>query len=94
METPMDMEPKLRAIVQRKLKEERAFDGSTLLTETGLDSLDMIEIAFDVEDEFKIQLPPLTGRTTSATYGDLCHAVEAQLALLARVPSEPSPSTL
>jgi acyl carrier protein len=53
------------------------FDG---LMDAGLDSLDVMELAFDIEDRFKIQLPQIGAELISFTYGDLCRLVEKQLA--------------
>lgn len=74
----MNIEEELRAIVGKKSKED--IEAGTKLADAGLDSLDVIEIAFDIEDKFKIQLPQIQGEMVSFTYGDLCRLVEQQLA--------------
>ena len=73
----MDIEQELQAIVRTKLKENIC--SSTKLADVGLDSLDMIEMAFDIEDKFKIQLPQIGSELISSTYGDLRNLVEQQL---------------
>jgi len=40
----------------------------------------VVEIAFDVEDRFRIQLPPLAGQITDVTFLDLYRLVEERLA--------------
>ena len=74
----MDVEQELRAIVRMKVKADLAAD--TKLMDAGLDSLDVMELAFDIEDRFKIQLPQVGAELVSFTYGDLCRLVEKQLA--------------
>jgi len=76
----MDIEQELRAIVRRKLNPEAQIENTTRLAEAGLDSLDVVEIAFDVEDKFRIQLPPLASQVTDVTFQDLKRLVEEQLA--------------
>ena len=74
----MDVEQELQAIVRKKVKADLAAD--TKLMDAGLDSLDVMELAFDIEDRFKIQLPQVGAELVSFTYGDLCRLVEKQLA--------------
>ena len=74
----MDFEQELQAIVRKKVKADLAAD--TKLMDAGLDSLDVMELAFDIEDRFKIQLPQVGAELISFTYGDLCRLVEKQLA--------------
>jgi len=74
----MDVARELRAIIGRKVKGEIAPE-STLL-DAGLDSIDIIEVGFDIEDRFKIQLPQITNEMMSLSYADLCRFIEQQLA--------------
>jgi acyl carrier protein len=76
----MDTEQELRAIVIKKLTPGTQIDMNTKLADAGLDSLDVVEIAFDVEDRFRIQLPPLAGQITDVTFLDLYRLVEEKLA--------------
>ena len=76
----MDIEQELRAIVTKKLNPGTDIDNSTKLADAGLDSLDVVEIAFDVEDKFRIQLPPLASQVADVTFQDLKRLVEEQLA--------------
>jgi acyl carrier protein len=76
----MDTEQELRAIVKKKLTPGAEIDMNTKLADAGLDSLDVVEIAFDVEDRFRIQLPPMAGQITDVTFLDLYRLVEEKLA--------------
>ncbi len=74
----MDIASELRTIIGRKVKGEIAPE-STLL-DAGLDSIDIIEVGFDIEEQFKIQLPQITNEMMSLSYADLCRFIEQQLA--------------
>jgi acyl carrier protein len=74
------LEDELRAIVRRKLTTGGDIDLNMKLADAGLDSLDLVEIAFDVEDKYRIQLPPLAGQATDVTLMDLYRLVEEKLA--------------
>jgi acyl carrier protein len=76
----MDLEQELRAIVKTKLNPGAEIEMNTKLADAGLDSLDVVEIAFDVEDKFRIQLPPMAGQITDVTFRDLYSLVEEKLA--------------
>ena len=76
----MDTEQELRAIVKKKLTPGVEIDMNTKLADAGLDSLDVVEIAFDVEDRFRIQLPPMAGQITDVTFLDLYRLIEEKLA--------------
>ncbi len=73
-----DIDAKLRAIIQKKAKCEVAFE--TTLSEAGLDSLDIIELGFDIEDKFKVDLPQSQQEMANFTYGDLCRLIEERTA--------------
>ena len=76
----MNIEHELRAIIGKKLTPDAQIENSTKLADAGLDSLDVVEIAFDVEDKFRIQLPPLASQIGEVTFQDLQRLVEEQLA--------------
>jgi acyl carrier protein len=75
----MDVESELRAILKKKLAKDAQLDMNTRLADAGLDSLDIVEIAFDVEDKFHIQLPPIAGQIAEVTFMDLYRLVEERL---------------
>ena len=78
MSKRMEIDEQLRAIVQKKAKRE--IDFGTTLSEAGLDSLDIIEIGFDVEDKFKVDLPQSQQEMANFTFGDLCRLIEERMA--------------
>lgn len=88
----MDVEQELRAILRKKLKDGAELDGSAKLADSGLDSLDLVEIVFDIEDKFKIQLPQIEGENTALTYRDLCAMVEQQIAIRDAATAEAQPA--
>lgn len=68
------------------------FDTSTLtpestLTSLGIDSLEAIEIIFDIEEHFDITLPEQDPDFSADTAAGLMKAVEAALAAKSEVPS-------
>lgn len=76
----MDLEGELREILRKKLPKDTNIDGNAKLSEVGLDSLDVAEIAFDVEDKFRIQLPPLAAQIGEVTFMDLFRLVKEGIA--------------
>ena len=88
----MYIEKELRDIVKKKLNGAN-IDANTKLAEAGLDSLDIVEIAFDLEEKFHIELPPLTGEFTEMTFGDLCRLIEQEVAAKAERTKTAQPSS-
>jgi acyl carrier protein len=76
---PMDVENELRAIIKKKAA-NADISMDTKLSELGLDSLDVVEIVFDIEDKFRIQLPQSAENMSSAHFRDLCQVVTQQVA--------------
>jgi len=76
----MSIEEDLRAIVKKKTPEGKEFQLESKLADIGLDSLDVVEIVFEIEDKYKIQLPQNEEEASSATFRDLCDLVERQIA--------------
>jgi acyl carrier protein len=76
----MSVEDDLRSIIQKKTPEDTEFGLESKLVDIGLDSLDVIEIVFEIEDKFRIQLPQNDEETGTATFGDLCEMVEEHIA--------------
>lgn len=76
----MSVEADLRAIISKKAPEGTEFGLDSNLEEIGLDSLDVVEIVFEIEDKFSIQLPQSDEETGSATFRDLCELVEKNIA--------------
>jgi acyl carrier protein len=76
----MSVEAELRAIISKKAPEGTEFGLDSKLVEIGLDSLDVVEIVFEIEDKYRIQLPQNDEETGSATFADLCELVEKHVA--------------
>ena len=76
----MSVEADLRAIISKKAPEGTEFGLDSKLAEIGLDSLDVVELVFEIEDKFSIQLPQSDEETGSATFKDLCNLVEKNIA--------------
>ena len=76
----MDVEAYLRAIIRKKAPEGTEFALDSKLADIGLDSLDVVEMVFEIEDKFSIQLPQSDEETGSATFKDLCDLVEKNIA--------------
>ena len=76
----MSIESDLRAIIMKKAPEGTEFGLDSQLMDIGLDSLDVVEIVFEIEDKYRIQLPKNDEETGSATFGDLCQLVEEHVA--------------
>jgi acyl carrier protein len=90
MSKTADIDKQLRPIVQKKAKREIDFE--TTLADAGLDSLDLIEIGFDIEDQFKVNLPQSQQEIANYTYGDLCRLVEEHMAAV-EAPAEIQPTS-
>jgi acyl carrier protein len=76
----MSIEADLRAIISKKAPEGTEFGLDSKLADIGLDSLDVVEIVFEIEDKFSIQLPQSDEETGSATFKDLCDLVDKNIA--------------
>ena len=75
----MSLEAELRAIVKKKMTQELDILPDTKLAEIGLDSLDVVEIVFEIEDKYKVQLPQNNEEMATATFQDLCTLVEQHI---------------
>lgn len=68
---------KLKSILTEKFSvPEERIQPDTKLEDLGLDSLDMIEVLFEVEDAFKISIPEDDSVVRSATIREFLDAVE------------------
>ncbi len=82
----MSVEADIRAIVKKKMTTEVEFGPDSKLAEIGLDSLDFVEIVFEIEDKYKIQLPQNQEEMATATFKDLCVLVEQHVASRQQIP--------
>ena len=67
----MDIRTEIAAIVQKKLKGGPAIEDDAKLTALDIDSLDVVEIMFEIEDRFRIRLPQNSKAMQDATVRDL-----------------------
>jgi len=74
----MDIEEELRAIIRKKAT-NAALVSDTKLSDLGLDSLDLVEIVFEIEDKFRIQLPQNNADMATAQFSDLVQLVRKEL---------------
>ena len=75
----MDIEAELRAIIRKKAT-DAPLAPDTKLSELGLDSLDLVEIVFEIEDKFRIQLPQNNADMGTAQFDDLVQLVRKEVA--------------
>lgn len=73
----MDIKAKLADVFAKKAKDAK-LDSETKLEDLGLDSLDKIELLYDIEDEFGIEFDneEMQG---FATVGDIYKAIEEKV---------------
>jgi acyl carrier protein len=84
----MSIQAELEGIIKKHAAGKAAeLSPDTLLAEMGLDSIDLAEIVFEIEDKFHIQLPQNNEQMTSATFADLIGLVEGLIAGKQSVPS-------
>ncbi len=89
----MSVEAELRAMIIKKAPEGTEFGLDSKLVDVGLDSLDVVEIVFEIEDKYGIQLPQNDEETGSATFRDLCELVEKHIASKAAGDGSVQPAT-
>jgi acyl carrier protein len=68
----MNLEDELREIVKKKMvNKEAEIRPEMTFADIGLDSLDIVEIVFDIEDKYKIVLSKNSEEMGGATFKDL-----------------------
>ncbi len=73
------LEQVINVVAKQLDKDPSAFDESTDLQEAGFESLDVIEMIFNLEDEFKINIPFNANESDTVqmrTVGDIARLVE------------------
>jgi acyl carrier protein len=76
----MSLENELRDIVRKKMvNKETEIRPEMTFADIGLDSLDIVEIVFDIEDKYKIVLSKNNEEMGTATFRDLVAIVERQI---------------
>jgi acyl carrier protein len=77
------LEQVIKIVAKQLDKDPSAFNESTDLQEAGFESLDVIEMVFNLEDEFKIDIPFNANDTEPSqmrTVGDIVRLVETLIA--------------
>ncbi|MBO4204631.1 acyl carrier protein [Micromonospora echinofusca] len=83
------MDPAFEAVLRRRLRNlpaETPLDPTAPLTDLGLDSMEAVELVFDIEDELGVALPDDT------LTGDTFATARSLGAVVDRVRSEPTSS--
>jgi acyl carrier protein len=75
----LDTTAEVLAILRKKMKPEVPANADTKLTALEIDSLDLVEIMFELEDKFGIQLPQNSEAMQDATVRDLLAWVEQEI---------------
>ena len=76
----MNVEKDLRSILGKWKKDASPLESTTRLEELEIDSLDLVEVIFEIEEKFDIQLAQSNEQAKSASFADLCSWIEQQLA--------------
>ncbi len=71
------VQARVLALLENKIGDQRAIDlNSSVIEDTGLDSVSVMDLVMELEDEFDISIP-LDRIAEVRTVGDLASAVEA-----------------
>jgi acyl carrier protein len=84
----MNVEAELQTLIKKQAggrTETIATDAK--LADLGLDSIDLVEIAFDIEDKFHVRLTQNSEEISNATFGDLVKLVERSIAEKSAAPA-------
>ncbi len=77
------LEQVIKVVAKQLDKDPAEFDENTDLQEAGFESLDVIEMIFNLEDEFKIDIPFNANEadtTQMRTVGDIARLIETLVA--------------
>ena len=81
----MSIEHELGLIVAKwKKNESLVLDPATKLEDLEIDSLDLVEVMFEIEEKFDVSLPQNNQEARTATLADVAKWIEAELASKAR----------
>jgi len=75
----MNVEQELRAILDKWKKDAPAIQPSTKLADLEIDSVDFVEVMFEIEERFDIQMSQDNDQAQSASFADLCAWIEEQV---------------
>jgi acyl carrier protein len=76
----MDVDQELRALLDKRLKNAPPVDSDSKLADLNIDSLDLVEMLFEIEDKYDIHIVQTNEQTAEATFGQLCEWVENAIA--------------
>lgn len=89
----MSVEQDLREILAKwKKNEALVLEPKTKLEDLDIDSLDLVEVMFEIEEKFDVGLTQSHQEARSASLADVCGWIEQQMALKARPAPSPSPA--
>jgi acyl carrier protein len=74
----MSVELDLRKIFDKRRQDAPPIDMNTRLADLEMDSLDLVEVLFEIEDKFGIHLAQTNAETAAASFADLCRWIEQQ----------------
>jgi acyl carrier protein len=75
----MNVEQELRAILDKWKKDAPPIQPATRLDELEIDSVDLVEVMFEIEERFDIALPQDNDEARSASFEELCLLIERQM---------------
>jgi acyl carrier protein len=88
----MDVERELRAVLDRRLKDAPPLDSNSRLADLNLDSLDFVEMLFEIEDKYDVHIVQSNEQAANATFGQLCEWVASAIAAKAATHTDAQPT--
>ena len=76
----MDVDRELRALLDKRLKNAPSIHSGSRLADLNLDSLDFVEMLFEIEDKYDVHILQSNEQAANATFGQLCEWVENAVA--------------
>jgi acyl carrier protein len=87
----LSVEQDLRGILERwKKNEGLILEASTTLEDLNIDSLDLVEVMFEIEEKFDVSLAQSHQEARGATLAEVAGWIEQQLARRSEAPSAPT----
>ena len=86
----MNVERQLRSILDRWKKGAGPIGPDTRLDDLGLDSLNLVEVMFEVEEAFEIKLTQDNDEARAASFRVMCEWIEQQQAVKAELAGGPA----
>lgn len=76
----MGVDQELRALLDKRLRNAPPVDRNAKLADLNIDSLDLVEILFEIEDKYDVHIVQTNEQAAEATFGQLCEWVETAIA--------------